>query len=191
MEQLIVTFVRFWYTMIIVIILARVLYFRHNGNREILFTYILLSAVISLLCILVSRVEISLGFALGIFAIFGIIRYRTTQISPREMTYLFLCSGIAAKNMLAPQDVDGYKLLVSDLSILILAAIAEYFLFRKNNSTKSIVYDNLELIHPEKIELLKEDLKTRFGIVGVYHVSVGRINTIKNFAEITISVQDQ
>ncbi len=96
------TFLKFWYTVAIVFILARFLYFPRKGKKEYLFTYILLAAMIALLCIIISRLEISFGFALGIFAIFSLIRYRTEPISPREMTYIFLSTGIAAKNQLAP-----------------------------------------------------------------------------------------
>jgi hypothetical protein len=81
---------------------------------EYLFTYILLAAMIALLCIMISRLEISFGFALGVFAIFSLMRYRTAPISPREMTYIFLSTGIAAKNLLAPMDIDFYRFLVSE-----------------------------------------------------------------------------
>jgi hypothetical protein len=72
---------------------------------EYLFTYILLAAMIALLCIMISRLEISFGFALGVFAIFSLMRYRTAPISPREMTYIFLSTGIAAKKSTG---TDGY-----------------------------------------------------------------------------------
>ena len=190
MELLIQTLSRYMYTMLVVFILTRFLYYRFNGKRELLFTYILLSAIICLLCVLISRVEISLGFALGIFAIFGIIRYRTTQVSPREMTYLFLCAGTAAKNILAPSDMEFYRILFSDVSILIFASLAEYFLFRKNLMTKSIVYDNLTLIHPDKREDLKADLRNKFGLTDIEKIKVGDINMAKKFARLTVQFQD-
>lgn len=190
MELMVFTLSRYLYTMLGVFILARFLYYRYHGEKELLFTYILLSAIISLLCVLISRVEISLGFALGIFAIFGIIRYRTTQVSPREMTYLFLCSGTAAKNMLAPSDMEFYRILFSDVSILIFAGLAEYFLFRASVLTKKIVYDNLALIHPDKSEELKKDLNTRFGLSDIEEIKVGDINILKQSANLRISFKD-
>lgn len=188
---LLLNLTKFWYTLAFVFILSRVLYYRYNGKREILFTYILLSSIIAFLCILISRVEISLGFALGIFAIFGIIRYRTTQVSPREMTYLFLCTGTAAKNMLAPENMEFYRLIYSDVSLLLIAAVAEYFLFRKVSFTKHIVYNNLDLIHPDKRDELKRDLQKRFGIPNIEKVKVGDINTAKKSANLTVYFQDK
>lgn len=190
MEEFISILIRYWYTMLIVFLIARLLYYRYNGKKEILFTLILLSAIIALLCILISRVEISLGFALGIFAIFGIIRYRTVQVSPREMTYLFLCAGTAAKNILAPFDIEFYKLIVTDVSILLLASVAEYFLFRGNLVTKNIVYNNLDLIHPDKRTVLKDDLNKRFGLTEIIEIKVGDINVAKKFAKLLVSFKD-
>jgi hypothetical protein len=190
MELFISTLAKFWYTMLIVFIISRFLYYRYQGKKEILFTLILLSAIISFLCILISRVELSLGFALGIFAIFGIIRYRTTQVTPREMTYLFLSAGTAAKNILAPADLEFYRLVISDVSILALAALAEYFLFRGSDNTKRIVYNNLELIHPDKRTELENDLGNRFGISEIQNIKVGNINTAKNTADLLVYFKD-
>lgn len=191
MEQFISTHIRFWYTLLIVFILARFLYYRNQGKKEILFTYILLSVIISLLCILISRVEISLGFALGIFAILGIVRYRTTELSPREMTYLFLCVGTSAKNILAPVDLEFYRILISDVSVVLIAALAEYFLFRGNSSTKSILYNNLELINPNKRADLETDLDKKYGISGIKDIQVSDINEVKKFAKIIVNYNDK
>ena len=190
MDILSPTLIKFWYTMTVVFILSRFFYFRYQGKKEILFTLILLSAIIAFLCILISRVELSLGFALGIFAIFGIIRYRTVQVTPREMTYLFLAAGTAAKNILAPEDIEFYRLLISDVSIILLAGMAEYFLFRRKEATKRIVYNNLDLINPEKRTALENDLRTRFGITDIDKIKVGDINTAKNTAELFVAFQD-
>ena len=132
----------------------------------------------------------SFGFALGIFAIFSLIRYRTAPISPREMTYTFLCVGIAAKNHLAPLDMEFYKFLVTDGIILLLSAIAEHLLFREKDVTKSLVYDKLELIHPERREDLLLDLEKRFGITGVKKVKTGEINAPKGSVRMLVVFTD-
>lgn len=186
MELALHTFARYMYTMVVVFILARFLYYRYQGKKELLFTYILLSAIICLLCILISRVEISLGFALGIFAIFGIVRYRTTQVSPREMTYLFLSAGTAAKNILAPESMEFWRIVFSDVTILIMASIAEYYLFRDKTVTKLLVYDNIENIHPKRKEELKGDLQQRFGISNVKKIEIGKIDAPKKSVTMNI-----
>jgi len=146
-----------------------------------------LAAIIAELCILISRVEMSFGFALGIFAIFSLIRYRTAPISPREMTYIFLSVGIAAKNHLAPLDIEFYKLMITDGVILLIAAIAEKLLFRAPGIVKTVIYDNLENIHPGKKEALLSDLQQRFGISDVQKVTIEKIDAPKS--AVTMNVE--
>ena len=181
---------RFWYTVAVVFIMSRFFYYVNKGKKEYLFACTLLAAMIFLICILVSRVELSLGFAIGIFALFGIIRFRTTPISPREMTYIFLSAGIAAKNSLAPQDMEFYKLLASDVSLLLLAGLLEYFLFKEKLSSKIMVYKNLELIHPEKHHELVQDLDKRYGISGIEKIKVGKIDNVKKSVRLLIYFND-
>lgn len=180
----------FWYNIAIIFIMGRFLYYVNKGKKEYLFTYLLLAAIISFLCMLIKGADLSLGFAIGIFAIFGIIRYRTTPISPREMTYIFLSAGIAAKNTLVPQDLEFYKILITDISILLIAGLLEYFLFRQKLNIKYIVYDKPELIHPEKREELYNDLDLRYGIRDIHKIKTGKIDAIKNSVRLQISFLD-
>jgi hypothetical protein len=180
----------FWYNIAIIFIMGRFLYYTNKGKKEYLFTYLLLAAIISFLCMLVQGADLSLGFAIGIFAIFGIIRYRTTPISPREMTYIFLSAGIAAKNTLVHMDLEFYKLLVTDISILLIAGLLEYFLFREKKDIKYIAYDNLELIHPERREELFKDLDSRYGIREIHKIKTGKIDAIKNSVRLQIFFHD-
>jgi hypothetical protein len=190
MELFFPTFLRFWYTIGIVVILARFLYYPRGGKKEFLFTYILLSAMIALLCILVSRVEISFGFALGIFAIFSLMRYRTAPISAREMTYIFLSTGIAAKNLLAPLNIEFFKLLITDGALLLLAGLLEYLLFRDPHISKLITYDKPDLVHMDRREELIDDLNQRFGIKEIINIKVGRIDAVKNSVRIQVEFKD-
>jgi hypothetical protein len=181
---------KFWYSVGVVFLMARFLYYVNRGKKEYLFTCTLLAAMVSLLCLLISRVELSLGFAIGIFALFGIIRYRTIPILPREMTYLFLSAGIAAKNALAPVDLEWYRLLLSDFSLLLIAGLLEYFLFRKKISIKSITYNNLDLIHPDRRPELMEDLDQRFGLREIEKIKVGKIDAVKNSVRLQVHFKD-
>ena len=190
MDLFISPLIKFWYTVAIVFIMVRFLYYANKGKKEYLFTCTLIAAIISLICILISQVELSLGFAIGIFALFGIIRFRTTSISPREMTYIFLSAGIAAKNTLAPQDMEFYKILASDVSLLLLAGLLEYFLFREKFSTKIMVYNNLKLIHPDKRHELIQDLNQRYGISEIEKIKVGKIDIVKKSVRLLVYFKD-
>ncbi len=190
MNLFIITMLKFWYTIAIVFIMGRFLYYSNNGKKEYLFTYLLLAAIIAFICILIKRVDLSLGFALGIFAIFSIIRYRTTPISPREMTYIFLSAGIAAKNTLVPDEIEFYRVMATDASLLLIAGLLEYFLFRQNLSTKELVYNNLQLIHPDRREELKNDLSQRYGISDIEKIKVGKIDSVKNSVRLLVYFRD-
>jgi len=190
MDVFIFTFLKFWYTIGVVFILARFLYYPNSGKKEYLFTYILLAAIIAELCIMISRVDMSFGFALGIFAIFSLIRYRTAPISPREMTYIFLSVGIAAKNQLVPEDMAFFKIMVTDGALLLIAGLCEYFLFRNKERSKIIIYNNLEMIRPEKKEELYADLNSKFGIANIKTLKIGKIDMPKSIVRLQVTFND-
>jgi hypothetical protein len=190
MEILLETLPKYLYNIAIVFILARFLYYPRNGQREYMFTYIILSAVLGILCIMVKRVELGFGLALGIFAVFSLLRYRTISISIRDMTYLFLCAGITTKNSLTPDDTEFFRLFAGDVVLVILVTLGEFFLFRDKIVTKTILYNNLNLIHPDRKQELLNDLNKQFGISEVKKVQIGRIDTIKGSARIKVTFKD-
>ncbi len=180
----------FFYTILIVFIIARYLYYRSNGKTDFLYALILLAAIVFQICILLVRVPIELGFAIGLFAIFGIIRYRTIPIKVREMTYLFVCIGIAAKNALIIFQTEAYKILVADLLILVLITLLELFLFKRRTMEKSILFNKLELIHEDKRPELIADLQASYGIRNIEKVQVGKIDTFKQTAQLKVFFHD-
>ena len=180
----------FFYTILIVFIIARYLYYRSKGKTDFLYALILLAAIVFQICILLVRVPIELGFAIGLFAIFGIIRYRTIPIKVREMTYLFVCIGIAAKNALIIFQTEAYKILVADLLILVLITLLELFLFKRRTMEKSILFNKLELIHEDKRPELIADLQASYGIRNIEKVQVGKIDTFKQTAQLKVFFHD-
>jgi hypothetical protein len=71
---------RFCMNLIFTLIIVRYVYYIHNRRKEYLFTYFLISISVFFLSYLLQNVDLQLGFALGLFALFGIIRYRTNPI---------------------------------------------------------------------------------------------------------------
>lgn len=86
------------------------------------------------------------------------------------------------------KDAPFFRIIISDISILLIAGLAEYFLFISNTSigSKEIVYNNLDLIHLEKRKELESDLDVKLGISEITKMIVIKINTIKNFARIIV-----
>jgi hypothetical protein len=180
----------FSYTVILITIIAGFLYYRRNGQKAFFFTYVLVSAVVFQLCILLVRIPMELGFAIGLFAIFGIIRYRTSPINPREMTYLLVSAGIAAKNALALEYFEHYKILASDALLVMIIVLLELLLFKKSSRVKIIVYNKLELIHEDLRPQLISDLETSFGIKNIQKIQVGKIDTVRNSAQLKVYFLD-
>lgn len=169
----------------IVLILVRYLYYKITPRKDYLFTYILISLVIFFMVFLLENIKIELGFALGLFAIFGIIRYRTRQIPIREMTYLFLVIGISIINALANKKVSYAELLFTNLAVLAVTYLLEKVFLLKHESKKVINYENVELIKPEKREELIRDLEVRTGL-DIIRVEIGRVDYLRDSARVFI-----
>lgn len=169
----------------VVLILVRYLYYRITPRKDYLFTYILISLVVFFMVFLLENIKIELGFALGLFAIFGIIRYRTRQIPIREMTYLFLTIGISVINALANSKVSYAELLFTNLVVIGITYVLEKVFLLKHETKKVINYENVELVKPENQEELKADLEKRTGI-KINRLKIGRIDYLRDSARVII-----
>jgi len=177
---------RFALNFIVIMLLVRWLYYSSTRRKDYLFTYILISCVVFLLCYLLESVKLQIGFALGLFAIFGIIRYRTNAIPIKEMTYLFLVIGVSVINSLADSDTSIAEILFTNLVIVLITLGLEKIWLLRHESTKIIVYEKLDLIKPEKSQELIADLQIRTGLIKINRVEVGKIDFLKNACNLTI-----
>ena len=169
----------------IVVLIVRYIYYPVTKNKDYLFTYLLISLTVFLLCFLLDNVKLQLGFALGLFAIFGIIRYRTDPIPIKEMTYLFLVIGISVVNALANKKISYAELVFANLLIVFITYGMERLWLLKHESRKNIIYEKIELIKPENEEALLVDLKERTGI-DIIRFEIRRIDFLRDIANIRI-----
>ncbi len=181
---------RFSLNFIVIMILVRWLYYSTTRRKDYLFTYILISSVVFLLCYLLESVKLQIGFALGLFAIFGIIRYRTNAIPIREMTYLFLIIGISVINSLADEDTSVAEMLFSNAAIIFATFGLEKLWLLKHESSKIVIYEKINLIKPENYAELIKDLKERTGIRKIKRVDVGKIDFLKDTCLLTIYYEE-
>jgi len=177
---------RFLLNLLVILILVRWLYYTVTRRKDYLFTYILISCVVFLLCFLLESVKLQIGFALGLFAIFGIIRYRTDSIPIKEMTYLFLVIGISVINALTSTKTSLTDLLFTNLVIIFVTYGLERVWLLKHESSKIILYEKIELIKPEFYNELLDDLRTRTGIRVINRVEIGKIDFLKDTCLLTI-----
>ncbi len=178
-------FMRLAFNLIVTVIIVRFLYYPIAKRKDYLFTYILISVVVFFLCYMLGEINLQIGFALGLFAIFGIIRYRTTTIPIKEMTYLFIVIGISVINSLTTEKVTFAELLLTNLTVIAITYGLERFWLLKHESSKTIIYEKIDLIKPEKRLELKEDLENRTGL-KIHRIRIGRIDFMQDIARIRI-----
>ncbi|MCK5168685.1 MAG: DUF4956 domain-containing protein [Bacteroidales bacterium] len=176
---------RFGYNLFWVFIPAYFLYFRKRGFSEYFFTFMIVSIVVFQICILLSSVSLRIGFALGLFAVFGILRYRTNPIPTREMTYLFMVIGISVKNAVANESISFSELIVTDAITILVAFLVEFYITGLGVKRKRVIYDRMDLIKPERHDELLKDLSDRFGVV-VERADIGPADLIKDSVELII-----
>ena len=145
----------------------------------------MISLTVFILCILLDNVKLELGFALGLFAIFGIIRYRTDPIPIKEMTYLFLVIGVSVLNFLANKKISHAELLLGNFLIIAITYGLEKIWLLKHETRKNITYEKIELIVPERREELIADLSKRTGL-DIIRIEIRRIDFLKDTANIRI-----
>lgn len=167
-------------------IIVRMIYQSKAKRRDFVFTFTMVSASVFLLCRMLSGVELDLAFALGLFAIFGIIRYRTNPVPIREMTYLFLVIAMAVMNALAPMSMDLLDVAMGNGLLWAIAFILERLLFVEHLVTKRVVYDRIELLQEGRREELRKDLCERIG-EKVERMEIGNVDLLRETAVIKVS----
>jgi hypothetical protein len=194
--------IRFGLNLLVCWILVHFFYYRKSRRRDYYFTFMVFSSAMLMLLYIMGNVEVGVGLTLGLFAIFGVIRYRTETVPIREMTYLFVIIALAAANGLAPvyHVVDlqtsaphyalswgnvGVMALVNALVVGLVAILESESLVR-HTTTKLVLYDKIDLIVPEKREELLADLEKRLG-VKVENVEIGHVDFLKDAAFIKVS----
>jgi len=177
---------RFILNISVIMILVRWLYYSTTRRKDYLFTYILISSIVFLLCFLLESVKLQIGFALGMFAIFGIIRYRTDALPIKEMTYLFLIIGVSVINALTNTETSLVDLLFTNVVIIFITFVLEKVWLLKHESSKLIIYEKINLIREENYDELVKDLQERTGIRKINRVEVGKINFLRDICDLTI-----
>ncbi|MBQ9201319.1 MAG: DUF4956 domain-containing protein [Bacteroidales bacterium] len=192
--------VRFFMNLLVCWLIVQFFYYKKSRRRDYYFTFMIFSSAMLMLLYIMGNVSIGVGMTLGLFAIFGVIRYRTETVPIREMTYLFVIIALAAVNGLAPlyhvADIattphyvlsSGNVLVLALVNALILCLIvvleSEHLV--RHTSTKLVLYDRIELIVPERRDELVADLEKRIGL-KIDNVEIGHVDFLKDAAFIKI-----
>lgn len=181
---------RFLIDIVSVFILIRGVYYRIYKHSDLFFTFFIFNVVIFLICFLLNKVELSMGAAFGLFAVFSMLRYRTEDISIKDMSYLFLVIAIgliaAVTKIKDTNDVYEYLFLgLINTVIILVAFIFDSGIIFKKEAVKIINYENIDLIKADRQADLIADIKARTGI-EVHRISIGKIDFLKDSAQIRI-----
>ena len=175
----------FAFNLVSSLVVVRLIYHMASKRRDFVFTFMLVSTAVFLLCRLLAAVEIDLAFALGLFAIFGIIRYRTNTVPIREMTYLFIVITLAVINALAPLAATWIEVALANALIWVLSFVLERLWFVEHLATKMIIYDRIELLHAGRRQELIADLEQRTGVT-IVHLEIGKVDLLRDTANLKI-----
>jgi hypothetical protein len=169
----------------LIFIVVHFMYAKNSKRKDYYFSYLSIGLIVFLLCYLLNSVKLELGFALGLFAIFGIIRYRTDAIPIKEMTYLFIIIGISVMNALTNKKVSYAELVFTNSVIIFGLWFLEKRLMLKNENSVQLIYEKIENIHKMNEEALLNDLKARTGI-NINRFEIRKIDFLRDVAEITL-----
>lgn len=181
-------FIRMAIDLAAVFILIRFIYYPSYRNREFFFTFFIFNLIIFLITYLMNKVEMSMGAAFGLFAVFSIMRYRSEDISIKDLTYLFLVIAVGLITAVAKGGWDELGLING--IILLVTWILEANIFMKKENGKVVMYENIEMIKPENQQLLLDDLRKRTGL-PIHRFSITKIDFLRDMASIRVYYYDR
>lgn len=176
--------------MVFMAIVVGLVFWRLYRNREHVFTLFVFNLMTFSICMLLRKVPVDLGFALGLFAVFGILRYRTEPVRIKDLTYMFIVIGLGIVNGIANKKISGAELLTVNALISSTAVFIELIPSDKRERSIPMLYDNLALLAPGKNTELVADLTTRTGLV-VKRVELVRYDLVRDSAELMIIYEQQ
>jgi len=177
--------IKFGFNLVFLTIIIRFLYYSKTKRKDYLFTYYLIGTITFFLCFGLKKFGIDTGMGLGLFAIFGIIRYRTDAIEIKEMTYLFLIIGVSVVNALINGSMSVGEVLLINMSVVVITYILEFMWLMKHETRKTITYERIDLILPDKYEEMKADLQARTGLI-INRFDIGKIDFLNDTALVRI-----
>lgn len=185
MSQFLDLFTGFLLNFMVAMIIVRGIYYPSKPSKNYIVTFMAFNSIIFFVMSLLSTVEVSVGAGFGLFAIFSILRYRTNPMPPRDMTYLFILIGLSIINATLTNGIPWGILLFVNLAIIGVLYLLENEWGFHYEASKSIMYDRIDLIHPENRAELIADLTNRTGL-DIIRVHIGPLDFLKDSAELKI-----
>jgi hypothetical protein len=181
--------IRFIINIIFLFILIKVVYYRYSRNEMFLFAFFLMGIMIFFIGSILNAVFLEIGMAVGLFAIFTILRLRTTNVSIKDMSYMFTTIGLSVINSLKLVGFPLLGIVIINVIIIFSAYLLEEFLIKNSSESYSIVYRNIELLRSSKKQRLLKDISELTG-KDVIKVKVRRVDYRSETALLDIFFKD-
>jgi hypothetical protein len=171
------------FNLAVAVVIVRFIYYPTAQNKSYVFAFLVFNTVIYFLMSMLRSIELSIGVGFGLFAIFTVLRYRTEEIPIREITYLFITIALPVMNSAIGAGEGFAKLAVANGATVVLLYVLEREWGFRFEASKRVTYERIELITPDKTDLLLADLRERTGL-DVKRVEIGRIDFLRDTAEL-------
>lgn len=185
-KEVVVLNKRFFYgigfDILTMLLIFGLIYFPNYQNKEFMFTFFLFNIIIFIITFVLNKTNISMGAAFGLFAVFSMLRYRTEGISMKEMTYLLIAIALGLINAIG---LNLLPIVVFNSIFVAFIFVLDHPMVFKQEVSKTVIYENIDLIRPENRELLMEDLRKRTGF-DIHRYSIMSFDFLKDATSITI-----
>ena len=186
-------FIRFSFNLFIAFVIIKLIYHRDHKGNDFVFTYFMFNTLIFFFAYILGNLDINMAFGFGLFAVFAILRYRTDPIPIKEMTYLFIVITIGVINALSGNQVVFIELLFANVTIVLLTFLLERHwvnnLPDNGLSSKTVVYNNMEMIKPENHQALIDELAQKTGL-SIVSCKIGRLNFVENQVNVKLYYEE-
>ncbi len=179
----------FAFNFLIAFIIVKFIYYPSTHNKSYVFTFLAFNSIIFFVLSFMASIEIGMGVGFGLFAIFSILRYRTDPIPIREMTYLFIISALPLMNVAAVDGTLWPQIIFANLALLVVLGVLEREWGFTYEASKQIIYEKIELVHPDFHQQLILDLEERTGL-KIKRVIIGKIDFLHDIANLKIFYDD-
>lgn len=184
---MVTTLLSFLFNFTIILILARLVYYPFQREKDYFFTYLCVGTIVFLLCSFLSNVKLELGFALGLFAIFGILRYRTEILPIKEMTYLFVVIGLSVINSLVNFYDQWLLVLIGNIFVVGMSYFLEAYWVKGKSITKYVQFEKIEHVHESQKKELKKEIEKRTGW-NIQNITIENVDFVKDTMKLKIEI---
>ena len=165
--------------------LAVLTYRRSQSRATSIFTLVVVNVVVFFVTYLMSEAAVSVNVGFGLFALFGILRFRTGTLPVVEMTYLFAAIALASFNALALSALTLVEAVIANVVIIGVLELLGGLWLSAQADVHSLVYERIELIRPDRRPELLADLAERTGL-DIVSVDIHEINFLNDTARISL-----